>query len=949
LTEFSVKGTGAGRARLSFPIVIFAVLLMHWPCQGQGLSNDSIWRGLATLNSNPALPASEKLRLLMEWKKRSDDLHLPQDSVYARLLHVIGLYEVNLNKDYTAALLSTIRAAQINTSGARGASPKGAVTDLFNVAYYYDVMELFKKALPYYDSAIRYATRTPDPDNVIPESRQNKAYIFFRMGDYEKANEESDLGIGVALAEKDSVHYLSLLNQRAQSLLFQNDPAAAWKSVQAAIPVGLSLHQHFLLGGAYKIEAMIYAKKRAFSQAELSFREGIAERISSGQSGPIAGDYSDLGNFYADSLGSYGKSAEAYVAAIQYAQKAGDSTRMARISINQGRIFMYCKLFSQAIDYDVQAMRWLGVGVSPDVTRNPSLEELSPIANKELLQILYISKTELLLGLYKQTHQQKWLNACLRTAMLNDSLNMQIRHEQLGEQSKLYWRDHTRGLYSDAIEACYYARDDRLAFYFMEKSRSVLLQDKLDEAGAGAYLPPEEAAKRDNMQVGIVEWQQKLSHLADTAALYHSTRLKLLEAREGLEQFIASLETRYPNYYQYKYADKVRSLAELQDFLLKKHQHFIEYFIWENSSFALCIGPDSTRFIKLEDSDGKLGGLITTGLKTCSDADALNRDFPGFLLVAHELYRRLFQPFGLKEGRVVICLDNALLPFETLSKDPVKPDFLVHDFAFSYVYSARYLMSRYDNLPGRGDFLGIAPVHFGAFAGLPDLKQSEEALQNCAGYYKQSKLLLTSAANRENFMHEVSDYKVTTILTHARADSSGDEPQLFMIDSVIHLSELQILNKPATELIVLSACETNAGRNRSGEGIFSLARGFSSAGIPSVAATQWEADEQAIYRISEKFNEYISQGMNKDEALQKAKLYFMQQDSHGSDLPCYWADMILIGNTDPLHFAAGSDRGWLMGRGWAAIALVVMGILALLIFFIRGGYRRESSGRGGLG
>src|ERR1700693_6167889 len=121
-------------------------------------------------------------------------------------------------------------------------------------------------------------------------------------------------------------------------------------------------------------------------------------------------------------------------------------------------------------------------------------------------------------------------------------------------------------------------------------------------------------------------------------------------------------------------------------------------------------------------------------------------------------------------------------------------------------------------------------------------------------------------ASRQNFIRQVCDYNTTTILTHARADSLDDEPLLFMNDSVIHLSELQLLDKPASKLIILSACQTNVGKNLNGEGIFSLARGFSSAGIPSVAATQWEADEQAIYAISEKFNEYISQGMNKDLA-----------------------------------------------------------------------------------
>jgi CHAT domain-containing protein len=148
-----------------------------------------------------------------------------------------------------------------------------------------------------------------------------------------------------------------------------------------------------------------------------------------------------------------------------------------------------------------------------------------------------------------------------------------------------------------------------------------------------------------------------------------------------------------------------------------------------------------------------------------------------------------------------------------------------------------------------------------------------------------------------------------------------------MNDSVIHLSELQLLGKPAASLVILSACQTNAGKNRSGEGVFSLARGFSAVGIPAVAATQWMADEAAIYSISQKFNEYIFQGMNKDEALRKAKLYFMFEDRRGSMLPCYWADMVLIGNTEPVSFSGGR------GMGWGAEVVVTVILLILFGFY----------------
>ena len=93
----------------------------------------------------------------------------------------------------------------------------------------------------------------------------------------------------------------------------------------------------------------------------------------------------------------------------------------------------------------------------------------------------------------------------------------------------------------------------------------------------------------------------------------------------------------------------------------------------------------------------------------------------------------------------------------------------------------------------------------------------------------------------------------------------------------------------------------------------------------AVAATLWKADEQTIYAVSEKFNEYLSEGMNKDEALQKAKLYFIQNNSSEKMLPYYWANMILIGNTDAINLVTkGNSYLW-----WFAGFLLIAGIIIL--------------------
>ncbi|HXO76724.1 MAG TPA: hypothetical protein VN824_15835, partial [Puia sp.] len=469
-------------------------------------------------------------------------------------------------------------------------------------------------------------------------------------GDYEKAVGESDRGIAGSLKSKDSLYYLSFLNQRAQALFFQGKLSSALNDATIAISLARRLGEHFELASALKTEAFIFSKQRRFAIAEAAFKSCIAERIRLKDFGQVSDDFNDLGIFYGDSLMSNERALSCFKTAIDYAKKQSDSIRTARAFLNLGNNYFHDARLDDDMYCQLQAMSFLKIRKGTDVLLNPSLEELAPIGNKELLQNLFNSRIELLLGLYKQRNDKKYLSACLKTALLNDSVMRVMRHEQMGEQTKLYWRNQSRGFFLNALEACYLAGDRELAFYFMEKSRSVLLQDKLDELGAAAFLPKEETARREKLQIDIIALQQRLGSLPDTSAQRKELQFQLFEARAKLERYIKSLETAYPRYYQYKYADNVKSLASLQDFLAKNGQVFIDYFIEDTLNFALCIGPDSSQFIKVGQA---VGGALARFIQFCSDENALNNTFSAFLSNAYGLYNILVKPFRLRGGRVI--------------------------------------------------------------------------------------------------------------------------------------------------------------------------------------------------------------------------------------------------------------------------------------------------------
>lgn len=914
--------------QLSLGIIAWAFCLY---ANGQCPAKRAVWDKLLSIEAET--PVSVKnLKQVITLRKQFENCRLDEDSVYARLLHKEGLFEYQLNNYVAtaAAIDNTLKSVRINTSGAKGSCQTLAVNSYFNLAIFYESLRITDKALVYYDSAILWSEKVPGQDNFMMKARKGKALILKQIGDYEKAIEECTLIISEAKKIKDSSMILAFYNQRGLIYKYQQqtDIRRSSRDIDSALFYARLINNNFELATALKTKGIIYAGLGQPAKASSFYKQAISARKQTGEYFQIADDYIDFGNFCSN-IHDYSKARQCYLSALEYAKKANDRETMAKSYLSLGIISLFQANLRETEDYYSKAFQNLQIETNFDILKNPSAAQLKAINNKDLLVSILHNKADLALVLYKRSGQKKYLAACIKTSLLTDSVITFMRHEQSGEQSKLYWRETTRDLYTNAIEACYYAKDT-LAFYFMEKSRAVLLTDKLKEIGASGYLPIKEAVKERELKARIITEQEKLNSLETKLDEYHAQLLKVAEAKDSLEYFIKSLERRYPAYYQYKYADEISSLSSLQKHLLKSKQSFVHYFINDTVAYVLSITPTGTRLLRLSKDKFNISQLVSL-LKLCSDEQSLNRNYPAFTALSYSVYKMLFRPLNLPKGRVVICMDNIILPFEAFCTDLTGNNFLIKDYIFSYVYSARYLMKQYQAYPANGDFIGYAPVSFRPYLNVPDLQQSGKELKQSAHYYKNPKLYVNHDALRCNFISSIGNYTVANIFSHAYADTTNNsDPVFYMQDSVISLGELQLLHQPATNLVVLSACQTNVGKSAEGEGIFSLARGFAAAGIPSVAATLWKADQQSIYDITEKFHQYLSQGMQKDEALQKAKLHFLQTGGSSKQLPFYWANMILVGHTEPLDLSQNYFRWWWIGL--PVIAMIPV-ILALIFFW----------------
>jgi CHAT domain-containing protein/tetratricopeptide (TPR) repeat protein len=875
-----------------FTSITFCFLLYKAPAQVN--YNNVAFSDIEKIHKNKTISDKQKLSIFYTIKTNCEKQIMTNDSLYVLTLLKIGEYESALNNNNDTAINYANRAIEYN----RKVNSKNlTLISNYDLGLFYYNQFSYLKALSYFDNTNLLYKKYKGDTYYDVNARWIKAEIYLETGDYQKTIDESNFGLSVTAHKKDTLGYTYFLNRKAFALLYKNDLSQSLKNAETAIALNKNIDL-FELSTSYKIIARAYEANKQFDSALLFYIKSKNNSLRLNNSSLIAGDFIDLGNFYI-TLKEYSKADQCYFQALHYTSEMQNnkarSLKEAIVFNNLSETAIKQNNLSNTQKYIQLAFLKLGIN-DINITR----AQLSNLNDKRLVTYLLYNTNNYLLHKYLNTKQNAYLKNSLKIALVADSVITQIRHEQLSEESKLYWRDKTRDLYINAIEACYLDNNASRAFYFMERSRAALLNDKLNELNASAYLSPEDAAAQESYKIKIAELEQRLSNATENSNEYKNIQLQLLNTKSDFEHFIKSLEKQYPAYYQYKYEDAVPSLTALQSFLKKNKESFVYYFTGDSSTYILAISGDNTKFIRLTKNDFD-SEQLSAFLQLCANKEALNNHYSSFASLSNSIYKKIFEPLQLPKGRVIICADNIIIPFDALCKDESGRTFLLNDYSFSYVYSARYLMKQFNNPPATGSFLGFAPVSFASYLDVRDLKNAAIALHASAAYYNNNKIFTNQNASRSNFFRYVSSYSVVSIFSHARADTTDNEPVLYMHDSLIHLSELQLLNKPATKLILLSACQTNVGKSATGEGIYSLARGFATAGISSVAATLWKADEQTIYIISEKFNKYLSEGMDKDEALQKAKLYFVQKNANSEKLlPYYWANMILIGNTDAI-------------------------------------------------
>lgn len=880
----------------------FLLLLSSLLWSGTGYAqcpSDDDWRKkLIALDSIQSHP-EEKIEELHSMQSLYLQCYTAKDSLYAKIVHKLGaFYREN---DIEKAISLTQEAIGINSSKLPGSQPSFLANSYFNLGLYFQQLLIPEEASKYFDSCIQVGIRYPEKSKVVLAAFEQNAYSYFETGDYQKSIDAASYGI-LKITTADSVKKASLLFQKIQAQLEINQLASTEKDLlkiaplltESNVPIAfqanaLTVYAHFLI------------KKKNYKEAVNNYQKAFQLNLENKFLLNSANNMNDLGMLYAQELNDPNKAIIAFNKGLDILHGMDDALySQSRLYINMGMAYSKLKDYRKALDYYQKGLTVLPIHFKDSLPQNnPTSFNLKLVTNDYFVSKLLAFKGESFLEWYKAEKNEDHLHFALDAFRAASRMVDQMRWKQHGQQSKLFWREETKEMYENAIETCYLLNDHENAFFFFEKSRAVLLNDKLNELGAKKYLPQEDLTKEQELRIKLSSLHQKLSSLVVNTPPYNDTRQQLFATQETIEKFIKNLETTYPVYYQYKYDTLNPTIYKIRDNLADE-QSLIEYFNGDSVIYILAIMPDTTVFkrINFKNYSTSANKLLTLS----SDKALLNQNYGRYRELAYKIYGSLFKPLSIHTKKVIISPDDHFIPFEILLTDPDNPtSFLLRDHAFSYTYSADFLIKNtHEQPPAVNSLLGVAPVTYHPSLQQQPLTGADFSLENIEFNFQSAKFLMKESATKKQFLENLPLYSIVHLYSHANADSIGTEPKIYFYDSVLNVSELQTLGSLPTQLIVLSACNTGIGKNIRGEGVFSLARGFAAAGIPTSITTLWQIDNKPTYQLTELFYKYLSQELPLDEALQKAKLDFLDNNDITYELPYYWAANILIGKTDKI-------------------------------------------------
>jgi CHAT domain-containing protein/tetratricopeptide (TPR) repeat protein len=573
-------------------------------------------------------------------------------------------------------------------------------------------------------------------------------------------------------------------------------------------------------------------------------------------------------------------------------------------------------------------------------------------------------KADILWGRYRETKDVNFLQASLACSQKALAKLRKLRQEHNNEQEKLrinkYWHTLFENAMRAAMELHHISQSPvylTTAFEIAEQSKAMLLMEAvldnqvLESNAQTAAL----VDQRQRVQTRIFRLHEVINAATTPRRQLVELQAELFNTEKELDQIMLAIQRANPKYSDLVNAFDVVTVTELQPILQIDERALLEYFYADSAIYTLLVTGDT--FIVqtyVPDSTFRSSLKALTNATHQLPTEASNDQAAQFLAHSTKILDAIWRPIEkFLPKNITVIPDGPLsfVSFESLADAVPKqgqPEFhnlsyLLERYTISYDYSGTFMARQ----AGRKAFsankvLAIAPS-FGEKAAVPELAESMHGIRKLASEYNDVHALVGENGSKKAFLQNAESNQIIDLATHGRFDSKNFLNSCIYFspdgtgDSILFLNELYTLNLPA-ELAILEACETGLGDYHQGEGVMSLARGFTYAGCRSVLMSLWKVSESKSTRtIMDGFFNNLADSLPRDEAIAKAKRDFLKQirNERGYSSiqahPFYWSELVMIGDHSPLPITRTTSKPmpWIILCSSAVAIFLVSAILFL--------------------
>jgi CHAT domain-containing protein/tetratricopeptide (TPR) repeat protein len=418
--------------------------------------------------------------------------------------------------------------------------------------------------------------------------------------------------------------------------------------------------------------------------------------------------------------------------------------------------------------------------------------------------------------------------------------------------------------------------------------------------------------------------QKEEKKIKDSLAFYTQQKFEEKQFNDSIlftiqthyDRFIEGLESGYPEYYKLKYSLAETSLSKITASLTKE-KVIVNFFETSKNLYSMILRSGSVQIQKNTTSSlDSLINLVNESIKLPTQDKDLNHKLTK-RLVGKNLNLAGVKTIALIPDGIAWKIQFSLLTY-LVDKPKIQLDFIGKNYNINYQYSYDYinlaekinkknnrkvLAFSYSNEPTPSN-QNLSYLRFRDFDGdIPGASTEIHSISKTwdGDYY------FSSQANESTFKKKCANYQILHLALHGLIDDvnpSYSRLKFYKSDSLNDglLYSYEISGIPMNaELVVLSSCNSGAGKIQSGEGIESLGRAFSLAGVNSLLLSKWEVSDATAPIIMKYFYEGLRNGLTKSEALRLAKVQFLEIDADNiTSSPYYWDSFYIMGDDKPL-------------------------------------------------